>query len=127
MEKIDFIKKLLVKFMSNADEIQAKQSKEDLERILPENIDFDYLYDMVLTKYDKRTMPIYKDLEPHFRRKNFGKENTVFWTITVKKKGCDCLYDFPVDMKYSLREAILAYKKDGLEYVSDNRGEIYGT
>ena len=122
MNQYQFIQKLLVKYMSHADEEQAMQAKEDLQRLLPTDLDFDYVYDKVLKCYDKRSMPSYKDLEPYFRY-NRPLQDTLYWTALIATNLGE--YEFAIEMKYTEEEVARAYReKKGWRFIKGNRQQV---
>ena len=126
MGKKSFIEWLIVKYMSNADEKQAEVGFNDLESILPEHIDFEYLRQAILTNYDKRTMPDYNFMKNYFRKKTASsldnKWTPTTWNIFGKTKT-GYVYSFANYMgvsEYEGREILLKAHPE-LVYAGNDR------
>lgn len=127
MNKNDFINRLLVKFMTNAETAQAKIVSEDLDSYLPTTIDFDYLYDKVILDYPQKTMPAISWLKQHFRIAKEFEDKSTQWTwdiIAHTKTGQE--YRFACYLSVSETEGRETFKKchPELIYVGNNRRKV---
>jgi len=123
MNKKGFVDRLTLRFLSNASDDLALMESEDLERTLPDNLDFDSVYDEFLKRYEKRSMPMYKDIEPFFKYRSSDSDlNSIYWDLTVTTNNGD--YSFAIPMKYTVEQAKATYRKKGWFYVSDNWQEV---
>ena len=127
MNKKQFIEWLIIKFMSNADARLAEVALKDLESILPENIDFEYLRTSILTNYEKRIMPDFNFMKQYFRKVGNGdnKWTATTWDIFGKTRQ-GLVYAFANYMgvsEYEGREIFIKAHPE-LEYVGNNRNEI---
>lgn len=122
MNQYEFIQRLLVKFMSNADENQAFLAKQDFEKFLPKTIDYDYLYEKVVTEYKLKSMPDIAWLKQHYRNKVYKDFDAgLTWTALIKTDLGD--YEFAIEMKYTEEQVRNAYKKKGWTFLKGNRQE----
>ena len=88
MNKKQFIDKMLVKFMSNASTIQAKQLVEEYDQFLKPTLDFDYLYEKIVTEYNKRSAPQISELRQWYKTaaEYENKNTSSTWKIFAETK-----------------------------------------
>lgn len=89
MNKKQFIDKMLVKYMSNANVQQAQLVAEEYENHLNSQLDFDYLYDKIVSEYSQRSIPLVSQLKQWFRiAKEFEQHATNgTWKIFAETKS----------------------------------------
>lgn len=127
MNKKQFIDKMLVKFMSNASTIQAKQFVEEYDQFLKPTLDFDFLYEKVITDYTQKSAPQISQLRQWFRTaKEFETQNTTStWKIYAQTKRGD-LYDFYCFVAVPEIVGVKEFKESRPEliYIGNNYKEV---